>query len=313
MASMLNRLSRSALHLASASVIAFAACTASAQTLPLWPHGTPEPPQTKEAESSVDGTSPLYPGINVTRVSNVTVPTLALYPVPAGIKPTGSAVVVFPGGGYQRLAYTHEGVLPCQWFNQLGVFCAVAKYRVPWPQRYHDNLAPLEDAQQAVRIVRSHAAEWHIDPHHIGVMGFSAGGHLSADLSMHYDNDHVLSTPAAKDVLATITARPDFVILGYPAYLAVDPDQHTVDPNMVPTKDVAPTFIAAAENDKSYGNNSPVYYRALKDAGVSASLVIFADGGHGFGLSPTGVTASAFPTLLKDWLVFQKIIPAPSH
>lgn len=292
----------------SLAALAVSVCAASAQVpvagtvIPLWPHGTPEPAQTQLPESSRSSYSKLEPGVELRSLSNVTVPTLTVYPVPAGVQATGAAAVVFPGGGYQHLSIVLEGSEPCQWFNSLGIFCVVAKYRVPWAVRYPETYAPLEDAQQAVRIVRGHAAAWGLDPHRIGVMGFSAGGHLSVALSQHFDDNHVLSTPAARDVDASVTARPDFVILGYPAYLPVPPEKRVLDPHLTPNALTPPTFIVQAENDWHYGDSSIVYYRALMDAKVPAEMHLYPNGGHGFGMHPAGVAPEHWADLAATWL-----------
>jgi acetyl esterase/lipase len=246
-------------------------------TLPLWPHATPEPPQTTTPETGDGKPLSSYPaGTTPNNLTDITIPTLALYPAP---HPTGAAALVFPGGGYSHLAYTKEGITACEWLNSVGVTCMLVKYRVPEPH-YPTSYADLEDAQQAMRMARAHAKDWHIDPSRIGVVGFSAGGNLAALLSTHFADTHVLSTPAAKEVNASIDARPDFAILVYPAYLALDPGQTDLDPTYAPSATTPPTFITAAENDKVYGRNSLVYYRALLEAGMPAS-------------SPPAATASA--------------------
>jgi acetyl esterase/lipase len=311
-----------ALALILATTTSFA--SAQQQVIPLWPHGTPEPPQSTTPESDKPAKNPHYPGVALNSLSDVAFPTMTVFPVPAGVTPTGAAAVVFPGGGYQHLAFNLEGIMPCQWFNSLGIFCVAVKYRIPWDKRYPDTFGPLEDAQQAVRMVRARAEEWHLDPHRIGVMGFSAGGHLAVVLSQHFDDDHILSTPAAKDADATISARPDFAILGYPAYLPVPamntattpgPDAPlTLDPVLAPNKDTPPTFLVQAENDIHYVDSSLAYFRALKNAGIPAELLIFPDGAHGFGMHPSGVspqhwTDQAAAFLHTEGILNESLIP----
>ena len=140
-------------------------------------------------------------------------------------------MVVFPGGGYNILAIDLEGTEVCDWLNPIGVSCVVVKYRVPQPGPYPKSSAPLEDAQRAFGIVRSHAAEWHIDPNRIGVLGFSAGAHLAAALSTHFDQR--LYAPI--DAADKLSCRPDFAVIVYPAYLAL------ADQNFAPNPDINPT------------------------------------------------------------------------
>lgn len=293
--------------------------TASAQiaVLPLWPHGTPEPPQTKEPE--IDTTKPtdgLFHGQRSQRLTNVTKPTLSVYLPPAG-KETHVGALVFPGGGYARLAWNGEGTDTCDWLTSIGVACLLVKYRVPQPPgaagHYPADVADLEDAQQAMRLARAHAAEWHISRDRIGVVGFSAGGNLAVLLCTHPDDPHVMSTPAATDV-PTINgtprdAYPNFAIVVYPAYLAVPPDETTLDPTYTPNKFTPPTFLIQAENDKGYGHNALVYYRALMNAGVQSELHYYATGGHGFGIRPTGAPEEHWTDLATLWMHYTGIIP----
>jgi acetyl esterase/lipase len=288
-------------------LIAATAATAQNLTLPLWPHGTPEPAQSTKAESATHSKDPRYPGVDFVGLSDVTVPTLTLYPAPAGHN-TGAAAVVFPGGGYQHLAFTKEGTMACEWFNSLGMTCVLVKYRIPWPSHFPETFAPLEDAQQAMRLTRAHAAEWKIDSHRIGVMGFSAGGHLAVVLSQHFDDSHITTTPAAADADTSLSARPDFVFLGYPAYLPSKDDSFHLDPNLTPNDHTPPTFLVQAENDKLYINSALVYFRALKDAQVPAEMHLYPDAGHGFGMHPTGTSAEHWTDLAAAWLHTLKIL-----
>jgi acetyl esterase/lipase len=278
--------------------------------LPLWPRGTPEPAQTAEAEADVTKpTDSLYNGRRSIRFTNVTNPTLTVYPAHNG---NGAAALVFPGGGYVRLAWNGEGTDACEWLNSLGIVCLLVKYRVPEKGRYPDNPADLEDAQQAVRLARAHAAEWHIDPNRIGVVGFSAGGNLAVLLSTHPDDNHIESTPAASQVPMQagapgqpgqpIDARVNFAIIVYPAYLPVPPEQTQLDPVYTPDAFTPPTFLLQAENDHGYGKNALVYYRALLDTGHPAQLHYYATGGHGFGVHPTGTPEEHWTDLAATWL-----------
>ena len=302
--------------------------TAQAQTepvtLPLWPHGTPETPQTTEPET--DTTKPtdnILSGHRVVRLTNVTAPTLTVYP-PHG-QNTGAAVLVFPGGGYRILVTDGEGTDACHWLNSIGVTCILVKYRVPQPTgeagHYPADPSDLEDAQQAMRLTRAHAADWHLDPAHIGVMGFSAGANLAALVSTHPNDDHVASTPAAPDVPGVhgrlngetmltdpISARANFAILVYPAYLVAPPDNTTLDPTYTPNEFTPSTFLIQAEND-SYGRNAIVYYAALMDAHIPAELHYYATGGHGFGMHPPNAPEENWPRLATAWLRSINILP----
>jgi acetyl esterase/lipase len=277
--------------------------------LPLWPHGTPEPPQTTEPEADVTRpTDPLDGGHHSVRLTNVTVPTLTVYkPVHDG---NGAAALVFPGGAYIRLSWNAEGTDACQWLNSVGVTCILVKYRVPQPPgdagHYPADPADLEDAQQAMRITRAHAAEWHLDPNRIGVIGFSAGGNLAVLMSTHPDDNHVESTPAAADVPmqggAPVDARANFAIVVYPAYLPVPPAQTELNPVYTPNAFTPPTFLLQAENDRGYGKNALVYYRALMDTNHPAQLHYYATGGHGFGVFPVGSPEEHWTELATIWL-----------
>jgi acetyl esterase/lipase len=276
---------------------------AHAQTvLPLWPHGTPEPPQTTGPEKDVTtDQDALIDGRRTARLTNVTEPTMTVF-LPQHSMGVTAAALVFPGGSYRRLAWDGEGIDVCHWLNSIGMACLLVKYRVPETGHYPDNPADLQDAQQAMRIARAHAAEWGINPARIGVIGFSAGGHLAVALSNHFDDKSVESTPAAKDVDTRISARPVFAILGYPAYLSAGPNGMELDPHLLPNSRTPPTFMVQAENDRTYIDSSLVYFRALKDAGVPAELHLYATGGHGFGVKPVGFPEEHWTHTANDWL-----------
>lgn len=271
--------------------------------LPLWPHATPEPAQTTEPERDVTtDKDALISGHRSARLTNVTRPTLSVYPPGPGVPNSGAAALVFPGGGYVRLAWDGEGLDTCKWLNSIGMTCLLVKYRVPYHTHYPENPADLEDAQQAMRLARVHAAEWHIDPHKIGAVGFSAGAHLAVALSNHPDDTHVMSTPAASEVPAGVDARPDFAIVVYPGYLTSPPGLSTLDPAEIPTAQTPPTFLLQAENDPVHVENSLVYYRALKDAKVPVEMHLYATGGHGFGVFPSDRPEAHWTNLATTWL-----------
>jgi len=283
-----------------------------ARTRPLWPHGTPEPPRTTDPETdTTKPTDTFISGHRVVRLTNVTIPTLTVYP-PHG-QNTGAAVLVFPGGGYVRLVTDGEGTDACHWLNSVGITCILVKYRVPQPPgdsgHYPADPDDLEDAQQAMRLTRAHAAEWNIDPTHIGVMGFSAGANLAVLLCTHPNDDHVASTPAAVDANTHISATADFAIIVYPAYLAIPPDNQQLNPVYAPNQFTPATFLIQAENDRSYGRNALVYYGALLDAHIPADLHYYATGGHGFGMHPPNAPEENWPRLATAWLRSINILP----
>ncbi len=267
-------------------------------TLPLWPSGPPEPAHTTDPEHNATKPSDaLIAGKPIQHLTAITKPTLTLYPAP---RPNGAAVVVFPGGGYSILAYDLEGTEVCSWLNTIGVTCVLVKYRVPETGHFPANTEDLEDAQQAMRLTRSHAADWHIDSKRIGVLGFSAGAHLAATLATHPD----FARPGAANpqINASIDARPDFALIIYPGYLTAPPALAQLDPALTPTSSNPPTFLLQAENDPVHVENVVVYFRALKDAKVPTELHIYAEGGHGYGLRPTDLPITRWPALAATWL-----------
>ena len=248
-------------------------------------------------------------------VRNVSRPTLTVYSPHE--KSTGVAMIVFPGGGYQILAIDLEGTEVCDWLTSQGITCVLLKYRVPrsgpsWDPGCRCAINPrpqpaLEDAQRAVGLVRLHAAEWHIDPHKIGVLGFSAGGHLVAAISNNFQR----RLYPAVDAADTESCRPDFAVAVYPGHLwiprgrpfAFNPDVHV-------TRDTPPTFLVQAETDSIDNvNQSLVYYIALKDAGVPVEMHLYTGGGHAFGLRRTNDPITGWPLLVETWLRTIGMIP----
>jgi acetyl esterase/lipase len=218
---------------------------------------------------------------------------------------TGAAVVVFPGGGYQILAIDLEGTEVCDWLNSVGVTCVLVKYRVPNTGPYPKSPAALQDAQRALGLVRQHAAEWGIDSKRIGVLGFSAGAHLSAALSTHYDKRLYDSVDAADQ----LSCRPDFAVIVYPGYLALADQGMAPNPEIHPTADTPPSFIVQAEDDPVHVENALVYFAALKNAKVAAELHIYAQGGHGYGLRPTALPVTTWPRSVEQWLRTIHVLP----
>lgn len=232
-------------------------------------------------------------------VCNVTQPTMTVYsPTETN---TGVAIVVFPGGGYNALAMDLEGTEICDWLTSKGITAVLLKYRVPLKHvgPYRESPLALEDAQRSLSLVRFHAAEWHVDPHKIGVIGFSAGGHMVAATSTHFDKR---SYPAV-DAADRESCRPDFAIACYPGHLWDGGDDLNLNPNVPVTANTPPTFLLQAENDDVDGvNQSLTYYIALKNAGVPVEMHLYAKGGHGFGLRHPELPISEWPKLVERWL-----------
>lgn len=264
-----------------------------AATLDLWPGKAPGETKDLPPEAYIPATPKQ---MDVKRLGNVSKPQVSVY-LPAKGKAAGGCVVIAPGGGYNILAIEHEGTEVASWLNSLGVAAAVLKYRVPRrPGQTPDNLAQLQDAQRAVGLVRSKAAEWGIDPAKVGVLGFSAGGHLMASLATHFDKRLYDRVDAADD----LPCRPAFAVLVYPAYLT-ERGSAELKPEYKVTKETPPTFFAHASDDPVSSENSVALYRALRKAGVPAELHLFASGGHGFGMRPKGPPAD-WPKLCEHWL-----------
>ena len=276
-------------------------------TIDLWPRGAPGAPANLPPEGDTSTAKDhVVAGRRVIRIGNVTAPTLTLY-TPTG-KNTGAAVVVFPGGGYRILAIDLEGTEVCDWLNSEGLTCVLLKYRVPDTGPYPKSAAALQDAQRALGIVRSHAAEWHIDPHRVGVLGFSAGGHLAAALGTHFEKRIYDPIDAADELIC----RPDFAVIIYPGYLAIAEQNFAPNADIHVTEQTPPTFLAQAEDDPVHVENSVVYFMALKNAKVPAEMHIFAQGGHGYGLRRTELPITGWPLLVETWLHTIKVLTAPT-
>ena len=258
------------------------------------------PPEV-DTSTAKDG---LIAGRPLVRLTNVVTSTLTLYK-PAG-NANGAAVVVFPGGGYRILAIDLEGTEVCDWLNSAGITCVLLKYRVPDTGPYPKSNAALQDAQRAMGLVRQHAAEWGIDPNRIGVLGFSAGGHLSAAISNLYEKR--LYDPI--DDADKLSCRPDFSVVVYPGYLALADQNFVPNADIHPTAKTPPTFIVQAEDDPVHVENAVVYFMQLKNAKVPAELHLYAEGGHGYGLRRTALPVTAWPREVEKWLHTIKILPA---
>ncbi len=280
-----------------------AAC-AQPHYIPVWPHAAPgaQPNPTLRATPRLPRTisSPAGPSFGL-----ATFPRLRLLSTRPTAKNTGAAVVVFPGGAYRILAIDLEGTEVCDWLTSAGITCVLLKYRVPDSGPYPKSPAALQDAQRALGIVRSHAVEWHIDPQRIGVLGFSAGAHLAAALSTHFDQR--LYDPV--DAADQVSCRPDFAVIIYPGYLALAEQNFAPNSEIHVTDKTPPSFIVQAEDDTVHVENSTVYFLALKNAKVPAEMHLYAQGGHGYGLRRTELPVTAWPSLVETWMQTIKVLP----
>ncbi|MGO8816779.1 MAG: alpha/beta hydrolase [Terriglobia bacterium] len=272
--------------------------------VPIWPGAVPDArPAAGPETATTTGKDELVGGKPWVAVSNVSRPTMTVYS-PQG-KNTGAAVVVFPGGGYEILAIDLEGTEVCDWLTSKGITCVLLKYRVPASRSapnwgaYPQSPIALEDAQRTLGLVRFHATEWHIDLHKVGVLGFSAGGHLAAAISTHFEH-RLYSTVDAADKQS---CRPDFAVALYPGHLWIDDKKFELNPNVPVSARTPPTFLLQAEDDHVDGiNQSLVYYVALKNAGVPVEMHLYARGGHAFGLRRTKFPITGWPQLVETWL-----------
>jgi acetyl esterase/lipase len=278
-----------------------------AKTIDLWPgtapgeNGTIGEEQTKtrgEGDSKV-----------VTSITNVTKPTITVSR-PDRDKNTGVAIVVCPGGGYNNLAWEHEGTMVARWLNSIGVTAAVLKYRVPRRPDTPKEQQPVQalmDAQRALSLVRSRADEWGIDPKKVGIMGFSAGGHLGAWASTNYDKRAYDAVDAADKV----DIRPDFAVLIYPgAVTRRGTDQ--INDNIRITSQTPPTFLACATDDGLAESNVALYL-ALKRAGVPVEMHLYSKGKHGFGMRESDNPHSTWPQSCEKWLRAEKVLAPASR
>ncbi|MBT7922805.1 MAG: alpha/beta hydrolase [Opitutae bacterium] len=260
----------------------------------VWPGEAPDEPVGIEAKKAkaVTGSD------GVIRIPYVDTPELFYFPAPPD-KTTGTCIIVCPGGGYGKLAWNKEGTEIATWLNGLGVEAVVLKYRVPRRDREKPHPWPLQDLQRSIRIVRSKATEWKINVDRVGVMGFSAGGHLCAMASSYYGE----SSYKAIDSIDKLDPRPSFVSLIYPAYLGnARKDANTLDSLVKIDVKTPPTFIAITHDDGDRAIFAALYYAELKRNRVSAELHVYSKGGHGYGLRPSPNPVSSWPTRMEDWM-----------
>ena len=266
--------------------------------VPLWPGSAPDDKEPVGPEQ--DQTKPtdgLVAGEKVIRLGNVYKPTISVHQPPAD-KRNGTAVVVCPGGAYQILAMDLEGTEVCDWLNSVGVTAVLLKYRVPKRAGLEKHTAALQDAQRALGLVRHRATEWGIDPKKIGILGFSAGGHLAALASNQCDPR---SYPVV-DEADSASCRPDFTVLIYPAYLTLKDEGDRIAPEFHLTAETPPTFIAMAEDDPIRVETALFYAIGLKKAKVPFELHVYPTGGHGYGLRPTKNLVTTWPQRTADWM-----------
>lgn len=273
----------------------------------LWPAGAPgEKGDIGEERDVSKPNEGLVAGKPLIRLANVSHPTLTVYK-PSADKDTGAAVVVCPGGGYSILALDLEGTEICEWLNSIGVTGILLKYRVPSRAGLEKHTAALQDAQRALGLVRHRSAEFSIDSSRIGILGFSAGGHLSAAASVIYDQ----RTYPKVDDADTVSCRPDFTVLVYPAYLTVKEDGDKISPELKLNQQTPPTFIVMAADDGVRVENALFYSLALKNAKVPVELHIYPTGGHGYGMRPTQEAVTTWPKRVEEWMRSLQLLKHP--
>jgi acetyl esterase/lipase len=270
----------------------------------IWPGAVPDRQSVPGPENATASTE-LLAGKPTTSVTNVTQPTMTVF-APSG-NSTGAAVVVIPGGGFQILAIDLEGTEACDWLTSRGITCVLLKYRVPsepydWkcdcrPHNLSISVPSLQDVQRTMRLVRFRAADWHVDRHKVGVLGFSAGGFLVAEISTNFARR--LYSPI--DAADMESARPDFAMPIYPGHLATS--SGTLNANIAVSSQTPATFLVQAEDDHVDGvKQALVYYTALANAHVPTEMHLYAHGGHAFGLRRTKLPITGWPELAEAWL-----------
>jgi acetyl esterase/lipase len=263
----------------------------------LWPGSAPgEKGDIGEEHDTTKPSDNLIDGKPVIRIGNVSVPTITVYPAPTD-KNTGAAVLVCPGGGYNILALDLEGTEVCAWLNSIGVTSALVKYRVPRREGQAPYVAPLQDAQRAMGLLRLHARDWGVDPMRIGALGFSAGGHLCATLSASPTRAY-----SRIDEADDVSCHPDFQLLIYPGGLVSGGGSYTLAPEVAVTNATPPTFLVMAEDDPVHVENILAYAMALKAEKVPMEMHLYPTGGHGYGLRPSNDSVTTWPLRAADWL-----------
>ncbi len=260
----------------------------------IWPSGgvpsEPDGIEKRKRPTTTDKTGKM-------RIAYVDVPTLTLYRA-AEEKSNGAAVVICPGGGYNILAWTHEGLEIAEWLNSIGVSAFVLKYRVPRRDPVTPHALPLQDAQRAIRLVRSNAGKWGIDPKRVGMLGFSAGGNLTVMAGTHFNEETYTKIDAADE----LSARPDFLIPIYPAYLGDGKKKDQLSPLIKVTGKTPPSFVAITHDDADRAYYAALFYAALRKNNVVGELHIYARGGHGYGLRKSPNPVHTWPQRCEEWM-----------
>ncbi|MEM9283887.1 MAG: alpha/beta hydrolase [Verrucomicrobiota bacterium] len=257
----------------------------------LWSKGVPGETDLKLPDESLE----LRGDYRIEILSNVSHPTLTWYQAPQS---NGTAVIVCPGGGYNILAYSHEGKEVCKWLNSIGISAALVKYRVPRRESLEKHHAPLQDIQRAIGIVRTNAVKWNVNPQRIGVLGFSAGGHLCT-MALTSDGSRTYQEDPAWDAPSCI---PNFGILVYPAYQLDEEDPDRLSPEIAVDENTPPAFLVVGHEDKKWTEGSARFYIEMKRHDRSCELHIFAKGGHGFGFGNTVEEIKQWPQLAENWM-----------
>lgn len=303
-----NHLKKKLLHISFLLIFA-EMCFAQNQIINLWPEGHPNYQKTTEVETQTYD--------DILRIENVQNPAMEVF-LPTKRYSTSKAIIICPGGGYSRLAYDLEGTDIAKWFNSKGIAAFVLKYRLPNPDLGNEgHTIPLQDAQRAIRLVRYHAKKWGISENQIGIMGFSAGGHLAATLGTHFN----AIVSAISDDVDSLSARPNFMALIYPVItmqseythkgsrtnlIGEKPNQELIDyysNELHADSNIPATFIVHASDDQSVPvMNSVLFFQALEKVGVSVEMHIYPEGGHGFGLAIGQSHLQTWIERLGEWL-----------
>ena len=264
-------------------------------TIKLWPKGLPADAKPLDP----DRIAKLQSEQTAERITYVDEPSLILFPAPLE-KANGCGVIVFPGGGYNILAWPKEGLELAKWFNSIGVTAAVLKYRVPRRDPEKPHWEPFQDAQRAIRLMRKNAEQWQVDPTRVGVMGFSAGGHLAFMTGTHFNDKTYERVDDADD----LSARPDFLCPIYAAYLGdgYNDDRAQLGSLVKITSETPQTFMAVTMDDKFRGVQAALMLAEFKKANVPAEAHIYGSGGHGYGIRPSDNPVSTWNHRLHDWM-----------
>lgn len=291
----------SRLTLSTTSAYLFLAISAFAlergEEIRLWPNGAPGSERESAAEVSQPSENPKLPK----RFTVVHYPSVFVF-LPPKEKANGMAIVVAPGGGHSQLVIDKEGYDIAEWLNNNGIAAFVLKYRLAKAAGSHYTVErdAFADSTRAMRLVRSRAREWGVDTARVGFMGFSAGGYLAALIATRFD----AGKAEASDAIEHASSRPDFAAAIYPGYASG---------SITVPKDAAPMFLLCADNDPSHVVTTVHLYLDLQKQGISSEMHIYASGGHGFGIKPSGLPVATWPERFQDWLVDRKLLKRPAH